>query len=366
MREAAKRILIVGAGVIARGRHLPAAELLAERVQIVGFVDLDRGRAQELQREWGSGGVFDDLSVALDETSPDLAVICTPPVAHRDAVIACLDRGVDVWCEKPAALSLAEFDEMSAHEGPEGPYVSFVVQHRFGSAAQRLAHLIESGELGAPLVALCNTLWFRDHDYFAVPWRGKFATEGGGPTVGHGIHQIDLMLSLVGEWTEVRAMMGTIDRDTEAEDVSMIAVRLASGGMLSIVNSVISPREESYLRFDFRDATVELSHTYGYDNDNWRWTPAPHVADTARIAAWPPAENVRSSHGAQLAHVLDSLRDGVRPRSSGSDARSTLEFLTACYQSADSGVPVTPADVAAPGNPYYRGLGAGRLVEAAS
>ena len=43
---------------------------------------------------------------------------------------------------------------------------------------------------GAPTVAVCNTLWYRPYEYFTVPWRGKCEIEGGGPALGHDIHQM--------------------------------------------------------------------------------------------------------------------------------------------------------------------------------
>lgn len=362
MTQTPVRVVIVGAGAIASARHLPALRELGHRVEVSGVVDLDGARARAFAREWGIPVHGTDLGSVLDAARPGLAVVCSPPLAHRDAVIACLDAGIDVLCEKPAAISLAELDEMTAHEGPAGPYVSFVAQHRFGAGAERLRELLGAGALGRPLVALCNTLWYRDAEYFTVPWRGRWETEGGGPTVGHGIHQIDLALSLLGDWTEVRALMGTLDRDIEVEDVSMAAVRLDSGALLSIVNSLLSPREESYLRFDTTDATVELRHLYGYDNGDWTWTPAGHVTDGARVAGWPPVSDRRSGHAAQLAHVLDALAAGERPYSSGADARRTLELVTGIYKAAITGRPVHRAELG-PGDPYYRSFGGERATE---
>src|SRR5205823_4361739 len=126
------------------------------------------------------------------------------------------------------------------------------------------------------------------------------------------------------------------------EDVSMASVRFANGAMASVVNSVLSPREESYLRFDFTDATVELTHLYGYDNSHWRYTPAPRFAgDQARVASWQQVdEDVRSSHAAQLPLLLDAIQRGERPPVSGRSGRQTLEFVTALYRSAFAGRPV--------------------------
>ncbi|MEV4364698.1 Gfo/Idh/MocA family oxidoreductase [Nonomuraea sp. NPDC049625] len=359
------RVALVGAGGIAKACHLPALAAAGDAVRVVAVCDVDSARANELADAYDIPGRHTDLTEMLATASPDLVVVATPPVAHREAVTAALDAGAWVWCEKPPTLSLAEYDEITAHEKDGGPYASYVFQHRFGSAAQRLRQHIGDGELGSPLVAVCNTLWYRGHDYFEVPWRGKWETEGGGPTMGHGIHQMDLLLSLLGDWHEVHAVAATLGRRVETEDVSFAIVRFASGAVGSIVNSVLSPRETSYLRFDFSDATVEVEHLYGYDNSHWRWTPAPHVTDQDRIAGWAPAENTGSSHRAQLATLLTAMSAGERPPASGADGRRVMELITAMYQSAITGRPVTRAELDET-NPFYHSLNGGDLPTALS
>ncbi|MCP3016910.1 Gfo/Idh/MocA family oxidoreductase [Nocardiopsis dassonvillei] len=366
------RVAVVGSGGITRGRHLPALAALGDRVEVVALADLDASRVAATADEWGVPGRYTGLDALLRAESPDLVIVCTPPVAHKDAVIASLDAGCWVWCEKPPALSLAEYDEACAHEGSGsgpggggGPFVSYVFQHRFGSGAERLRRHLAEGTLGRPLVGVCNTLWFRAPDYFEVPWRGRWATEGGGPSMGHGIHQMDLMLSLLGDWSEVTAVMSTTARTTETEDVSMAIVRLESGATVSVANSLLSPRETSYLRFDFEHATVELEHLYGYDNAHWRWTPAPHVRDTDAVASWPPVEDEPSSHRAQLAALLDAMERGERPRASGPDGRRALELVTGMYRSALTGTTARRRDLT-PDDGFYHAMHGGDADTAAA
>ncbi|GAA4963889.1 Gfo/Idh/MocA family oxidoreductase [Kineococcus glutinatus] len=355
------RVVVVGAGGIADGAHLPALREHAADVEVVALVDVDAERARAVADRWDVPDAGTDLDAALARHRPHLVVICTPPGAHATAVDAALRAGAWVWCEKPPALSLAEHDAMTAAEGPEGsggPYASFVFQQRTGSAARALRRQVHAGELGRPLVAVCNTLWYRDAVYYDVPWRGRWETEGGGPAMGHGIHQMDLLLWVLGDWAEVTAVTARLDRDVETEDVSAALVRLESGALVTIVNSVLSPRQESYLRFDFTDATVELSHLYGYRNDDWTWTPAPHVSDPGRIAAWHPATDEPSSHGAQLGEVLAALRQGVRPPGSGHDGRRTLELVAGIYASAARRRPVR-RDELVPGDPFHAAMHGG-------
>jgi predicted dehydrogenase len=355
------RVAIVGAGGIAADRHLPALRAHSDRAEVVAVVDADGGRAAAFAAEWDVAHSSTDLAAALGTARPDLVVVCTPPAAHHEGVRASLDAGAWVWCEKPPVLSLAEYDDLASHENEGGPYVGYVFQHRFGSAAQTLRHQIADGTLGRPLVGVCHTLWYRDHAYYAVPWRGKWETEGGGPAMGHGIHQMDLMLSLLGDWREIRALMGTLDRDVATEDVSIAAVAFESGALVSVVNSVLSPRQESYLRFDFTDATVEVSHLYGYDNSNWTWTAREGVDP----AGWLPATDVPSSHAAQLTEFLDAMDRGVRPPASGADGRRSLELITGLYESAITGRPVLRSELVA-GNPFYDHLDGGGIHQEAA
>lgn len=364
------RAAVVGTGGIVSGSHLPALRALADRVDLVAGVDVDEGRLEAFRAqaaepgEAGPGFIvtgYTDLSAMLEAERPDLVLIGTPPSLHREQTVAALRAGAWVLCEKPLCLTLAEYDEIAAAEAAEaaekagdGPYASVVFQHRYGSGAVHARELLSSGELGKPLVAHCQTTWYRNTDYYAVPWRGRWDSEGGGPSMGHGIHQMDLLLHLLGDWSEIRGMAGRLVHDVESEDVSTALVRFAGGAMATVVNSVVSPDEVSRIRVDCADATVELTHLYGHTNDDWAYTPAPHAADDAdRVARWrTPAADLPSSHQAQLAVVLDAMRDGVRPPGSGPDARRTMEFIAALYKSAFTGQPVHAGEIA-PGDPYY-------------
>ncbi|MFH9709286.1 Gfo/Idh/MocA family protein [Streptomyces luteogriseus] len=353
---ARRRVAVVGTGAIVSGSHLPALRAHSDRVELVAAVDVDQERLdafRELAGEQVAG--FTSVEAMLDAARPDLVLIGTPPSLHRDQTVAALKAGAWVLCEKPLTLSLAEYDEIAAAEEASGAYAAVVFQHRYGSGAVHARELITSGELGAPLVAHCQTTWHRDAAYYAVPWRGKWASEGGGPTMGHGIHQYDLLLHLLGAWEEIQAMAARLVHDTESEDVSTALVRFRSGALATVVNSVLSPDEVSRIRIDCADATVELTHLYGHSNDSWAYTPAPHVA-SERATAWrTPATDVPSSHTAQLGALLDAYDTGTRPPGSGHDARATLEFAAALYKAAFTGRSVRAGEIG-PGDPFYEAM----------
>jgi predicted dehydrogenase len=363
------RVAIVGTGGIARvhaaalqagpataapgaasGGSGPAAGVLC------AAADVDAERLAAFADEHGVAAAYGDLDELLRDARPDLVHICTPPHAHYEQALKCLQSGVSVLVEKPPVISLREFDLLAAAEGGAGPWFASVYQHRFGGAQRRLKALVSGGALGRPLLAVCHTTWFRDQGYFDVPWRGRWDTEGGGPTMGHGIHQMDMLLDVLGDWTEVRAIARRQARRIRTEDVSLAHVTFASGAVASVVNSVLSPREESYLRFDFERATVEVTHLYGYTDQSWRITPAP---------GWqvpPPAggPGAASGHREQFAEVLACLAAGRRPPVAPAESRRTLSLVAGIYAAAFTGQPVTPADLGH-SSPFYDRMDGGQV-----
>lgn len=352
----AARVALVGAGSIAEIAHLPALRALGSRVEVVSVVDTDPVRLADFAARHGIPAAHDSVARMLELDRPDIVHLCTPPTAHARDAARCLAAGAWVFVEKPPARSLAEYDRITAAEGSSGPYASVVFQHRFGSAGLRLARLVRTGTLGRPLVAQCVTAWYRGDAYYEAPWRGRWETEGGGPTMGHGIHQMDLMLAVLGEWAEVRALTATLDRKVETEDVSAAVVRFESGVIATVLNSVLSPREESYLRFDFTRGSVELRHLYGYQNADWAFTPAPGKDAAEAAAAWADdhGPDIPSSHAAQIAQLIDAWERGERPPLSGSEGRATLELITAIYRSAATGAPVRREDLGPDDSFYHR------------
>ncbi|MBF4574277.1 Gfo/Idh/MocA family oxidoreductase [Herbiconiux sp. VKM Ac-1786] len=334
---------IVGTGGIS---ELHAQALAAyDGAELVGVADLDAERARAFAERWSraSGPLVEpvadlDALLALDL---DVLHVCTPPAVHAQQALAAFAAGVHVVCEKPAALSLDELQTMTDAAAAAGRQLAIVFQQRTGTATAHVRGLLAAGSLGRPLVATCQTLWYRPQSYFDVPWRGTWASEGGGPTLGHGIHQIDLLAHLLGDWASVSGQLWRLGRETETEDVSTAVLTFANGVVASVITSALSPREVSSVRIDTELATVSVDHLYGHGHENWRITPAPGVEAPPE---WElPEVEEGSGHVPLVRKVYDALRSGSPlPAVTAAPARS-LEIVTALYSSAATGRTVTPA-----------------------
>jgi predicted dehydrogenase len=349
------RAALVGTGSIGDA-HVHAVEATLGRVSLEAAVDIDAGRVEAFAQRHNLSHHFTDYHEMLRTVKPDIVLIATPPAQHRQMSIDAMEAGAWVLCEKPLCGSLEELAQIQAVEARTGNYTACIFQMRFASSTAHLRRLADSGQLGRPLVAVCNTLWFRDEAYYAVPWRSTWADALGGSTMCLGIHAMDHLLHMLGDWKEVRSIAVTSDRDIEVEDLSMAIVTFANGAYASITNSALSPRQETYIRLDYQKATVELTHLYHYTRDNWKLTPVPPVQDDSLMQAWqsfPP--DVGSTHGAQLNALVADFDAQRRPLTSGEQATRTLELLTAIYKSAYTGEIVKRNSITA-GDPFYTAL----------
>uniref|UniRef100_UPI003F492D90 Gfo/Idh/MocA family protein n=1 Tax=Nonomuraea bangladeshensis TaxID=404385 RepID=UPI003F492D90 len=346
--------IIVGTGVIAPF-HVAALRQQAVPIDVVAAVDVDEQRRSSFAAEHGIDRHFGDLEEALAACQPDFVHLCTPPFTHTPHVLASLEAGAWVLCEKPLCGSLADLDAIEAAETAAEGWCVSICQWRFGSAAEHLRALVKQNLLGRLLTGLCHTMFYRDQAYYDVGWRGRWETELGGATTTNGIHAIDLLLSLHSDWQEVSAMTGTLNHAIEVEDVGMGMVRFDSGAIVSLGASTVSPRQETTIRLDYEDATVEVAGLYGYDNDDWKFTPAPDRADRN---LWDIPGQDGGTHAAQIAAVLAARAAGRRPEASSADLRPTLELLTAFYKAAATGMPVRRGAIGTD-DPFYQGVAEG-------
>src|SRR4051812_27854416 len=176
MPQKTYRAVLAGTGSIGDA-HVRAVEATGQRVKLVAAMDIDAKRVGDFVTRYRIDAAYTDYAEMLAKVKPDIVLVATPPAQHAPMSIAAMEAGAWVICEKPLCGSLAEFDAIAAAEQRTGNYTACVFQMRFASSTAHLRDLAAAGRLGAPLLAICNTLWFRDAAYYAAPWRGTWAGE---------------------------------------------------------------------------------------------------------------------------------------------------------------------------------------------
>ena len=349
------RVAIIGAGVGAA--HLDGYLANRNLFDVVAIADLDAERAAPLV-EGAKADYCPSLDAALGRSDVDIIDVCLPPTLHKSAILAGLEAGKHVICEKPLVGSLADLDDIEAAVARSDRLVMPVFQYRFGQGFGQLLHLIERGLAGRPLIATLETHWNRGADYYAVPWRGKWETELGGAIVGHAIHAHDLLAKAMGPIIRVQARLATSVNPTETEDCAAIILEVADGALVTSSVTLGSADDRSRLRFCFSDLSAESGLApYNPGTAPWTFTarpPANQAAIDAALADYPTHQEGFARKFEQL-HL--ALVEGRTLPVTLNDARASLELITAIYQAdlTDQAVDL-PLSRGAPG---YQGWGPG-------
>ncbi|WP_460796590.1 Gfo/Idh/MocA family protein [Microbacterium sp. GXF0217] len=359
------RIGIIGTGGIADA-HINGYLAFGEECEIVALADVVPGKAAQKAAGFGLDGAvaYDDPLTMISDAGIDLVSIATPPSTHAALAIAALDAGVNVLVEKPMAPSLEECDAMIAAQERSGKVLSVVAQNRFRDDLATLKAVVDSGLLGSISHVRVDSAWWRGLPYYDLWWRGTWEKEGGGSTLNHAIHHIDLLLWLLGRPSEITAMLANAQHDNaEVEDLSVAVFRYGRG-LAQLTSSVVHHGEEQEIVIQGERARV--SQPWKVVAERARPDGFPELERDAGLverieqvaASRPPLEHL--GHAGQIGDVLDAIRTGRAPVADAQDGRSAVEIVTAIYESGFErrvvALPLSPA------NPYYR---AGHLVASA-
>lgn len=360
------RVGIVGTGGIAAA-HVEGYRAHPTECRIVALADVVPGKAAAAAETFGlsdqAPATFDDPLEMLRAGQLDLVSIATPPSTHADLTVAYLDAGVHVVVEKPMATSLEECDAMIAAAKRSGAVLSVVAQNRFRDDTATLREALDSGLIGDVSHVQVTSAWFRGLPYYDLWWRGTWESEGGGCTLNHAIHHLDLLLWLMGSPRAVAAMItNAAHENAEVEDLS-VAILQYERALAEITASVVHHGEEQGIVVQGRHARV---------SQPWRAvasTSAPNGfingSDDALVtqldalaAAHEPLAHTR--HAGQLGDVIAAIRDHREPAVTGADGRAAVELVTAIYAAA---IERRTIDLPLPpDHPFYR---TGALVSAA-
>ncbi|NCA98142.1 MAG: Gfo/Idh/MocA family oxidoreductase [Clostridia bacterium] len=232
------RVAFAGCGTIAP-LHLIGLLAQSEAVQLVGLADPDLDAAKSLARQAAelSGQeepvVYSSLDELIAAIHPDVVHILTPHFTHVGLACQALQAGCHVLLEKPAATQKADLEILADSVRKSGRQLGICLQNRYNFAAREARQLLATKSFGPVLAARGFLTWWRDDQYYLQsPWRGRWATEGGGLMINQAIHTLDLLLWLVDEpVTSVKGHLYTdhLENVIEVEDTASLFLRFGTG-----------------------------------------------------------------------------------------------------------------------------------------
>lgn len=333
-------VAVVGIGI--GSQHINALAALPDLYHLALICDLDQTAATAAAEPHGAASTS-DFAAVLADPSIELVSICTPPWLHESQVIAALEAGKHVVCEKPLVGNLAALDRIEAAAQAADRLVFPVYNYRFGPSFQQFLEVVRSGQLGDPLVATVEVGFLRGPSYYKGSWRGTRDGELGGCLASHSIHHFDMLLAALGRPVDITARSATRVNDIETEDCAAGVIEFADGALASFAVTLGAVEQYSRLRLIYRNAVVEFG-------------PGPY--ETSTEGSWhlfgldqPASGSGDSGFMAMFRQAHDAIAGAPNHAPTTVEARQTLELLTAMYQSAsDGGSAQLPID---PSSPWY-------------
>ena len=203
------RIGLVGCGGMGT-RHLYGLRELVQspfaNVELCALCDIRRENvelaATEAEKLLGvKPKIFTELETMVREV-PDLVAVdvVTDPSVHHAVVCQALDLGLHVMVEKPMAITVKACQQMIDAAERNNRKLSVAENYRRDASARLVHHLLETGAIGKPYMALFHSLR-ADDTIFITPWR--HLKDKGGPIVDLGVHFTDLIRYQLGDIAEV-------------------------------------------------------------------------------------------------------------------------------------------------------------------
>jgi predicted dehydrogenase len=338
---------LVGCGMIARFHARAVAEIPEARV--AALVSRTPANAEKLLQETGTPAcpIFGTVEEALKRPDVHAVVITTPSGAHLEPAVAAANAGRHVVVEKPLEITEERCDRITQACEKNRVKLCTIFPSRFGDANLTLKAAVEAGKFGRLTLGETSCKWWRSQAYYDEGgWKGTQALDGGGALMNQAIHNVDMLLWMMGEATHVTGFTATLAHERiEVEDTAVAVLRF-KGGALGVIQATTSvhPGYPKRIAVHGDRGSAEIEQ-----DDVVRWDFTPETDDDRRVkerfaakvgasgGAADPKAISHEGHRRQLADFVQAVRTNGTPKVDGREGRKAVALIRAIYESNRTG-----------------------------
>lgn len=338
---------IIGCGMIARYHARAIAEIPTARV--AALVSRSSANGQQLLTETNTPAcpVFATVEEAVRAPGVDAVIITTPSGAHLEPAVAAAAAGKHVVVEKPLEITGDRCDRIIEACDKHRVKLCTIFPSRFADSNLTLKAAVDAGRFGRLTLGEAANKWWRTQQYYDEGgWKGTQALDGGGALMNQAIHNVDLLLWMMGDAREVVGFTATLAHERiEVEDTAVAAIRFKNGA-LGVIQATTSVHpgypKQIAVHGDKGSAVIEQE-----DVLRWDFTPETDTDRQVRErfaakigasggAADPKAIN-HEGHRRQLADFVAAVRENRPPMVDGREGKKAVVLITSIYESSRTG-----------------------------
>lgn len=338
------KVGIIGCGVVARKFHLPGWAAVPD-AEVVAACDSYEPAAQSLAADFAIPSVYDDYRKLLADPGIDVIDVTTPNTFHTPIIIAALQAGKQVLCEKPLATTTRSIRRIREAAVKAKGLLMVAQNLRFSPAAVAAKQFLQERDLGYVYHARVHAVRRN-----LMPPQTSFidpAMSGGGPCMDIGVHALDLALWLMNFPKPVRVSGKTAVHFADGYDIpgawgewdrSAMGVEDFASGFVHFENGATMIIETSWLQHqkEAEDFSAKLFGKKG----SFHWPSGEFSTAVNRTlvdGTVLPATGLMPSHTEELLAFADAIRGKKPSPVPCSESLKVVAILEAIYRSARLG-----------------------------
>jgi predicted dehydrogenase len=352
------RVGVVGSGF---GRNHILAFQATEGVEVAAFCQRTKAAAEKTAAEFKIPRVFTDYGEMLERGGLDAVSLATPTNVHLPLTMEALERRVAVLCEKPLAMNKDEALAMLKKAEDAGVIHVTAFNFRFIPAFFRMKELLEEGYVGNEILHV-EANWFtesRGDPKTPFRWRHQKEVAGFGAMGDVGVHMVDLVRWLAGDFEKICGQQATFTKERRTadggkaqvtvEDCAIFIGELRDGGLVSfqanaaarggVYQSITITGNEGVLKAEVdRNKPGWIIGALAGAQGSAAFQPLPVPERLTQVDASDPRRAMGESIFANLTKLMaEGIRSGKQPSPSFRDGLEAQKVLDALVKSSESG-----------------------------
>ena len=338
------RIAIVGCGNAFR---LNAPGYLQHpNCEVYALCDNVRAKAEARAKQWGiAPKIYTDYEHVLNDPNVDAVELLTPNYLHAEQVIAALEAGKHVSCQKPMCVSVAEADEIIAAVNRAKTWYRVTENFIYYPPIVKAKELLDSGAIGEPSLVRFHTVRpgaletpSLKLDSAAHKWRSNPKLNPRGLVYDDGVHKFATAMKWVGDIEKVQAII-TKTEDYIIEAPSAIIWKFKDRDCLGIYDYTYAPemivrgmhgRSDNYFEIHGSKGAIHVTRCTGEMMD---LPPVMLLTGTETITYDVPSDWMESFNGAAK-DFIDSIIEDRQPDLDAEFSKKTIQVAMAAYEAA--------------------------------